>query len=196
MARAPRKKKRELTEVERLCQYFTPEATAQRIVEFARIKPGMRVLEPSCGEGALIKHLLAAGAIVVGVELDPKLVPIAAATGAAIVQGDFLALDTGDLGLFDRVVSNPPFRGRMMLQHVSHMLGFAPDTVAHIPVSGMTGKNRWKGLWSRACTTRRAVCVSRPPYRGKGGRTDMMTVDIELLGQRRKRPPVIEEYWP
>lgn len=41
--------------------FYTPEALAKRVVELADIKPGMTVLEPSAGEGALADQVLQAG---------------------------------------------------------------------------------------------------------------------------------------
>src|SRR5204862_7768467 len=57
-----------------LSQNFLTDATAlDAIVEAAELAPGDRVVEVGPGLGVLTRRLLAAGASVLAVELDPKL---------------------------------------------------------------------------------------------------------------------------
>lgn len=98
----------------------------------APLRPGMAVLEPSAGEGALIHALRRAcgGLHIVAVELDPRrnqvLVQHAAAVVDAVGQDvvaviepcDFLTWTTPVA--FDRVVMNPPFIGTTYIDHVMH----------------------------------------------------------------------------
>jgi 16S rRNA (adenine1518-N6/adenine1519-N6)-dimethyltransferase len=59
-----------------LGQHFLIEPSlARRIVELAGVRPGSRVLEVGAGLGSLTMALAEAGADVVALEVDPKLVP-------------------------------------------------------------------------------------------------------------------------
>src|SRR5262245_644756 len=64
----------------------TPPEVADRLVELAMVGPGMEVLEPSAGEGAIAAPLAAAGALVDCVELHPGR----AAQLASAVQAGYL----------------------------------------------------------------------------------------------------------
>lgn len=52
--------------------FATPTSLAKRLVEMAEIKPGMTVLEPSAGEGAIAVEIMKADAYVYCIERDPK----------------------------------------------------------------------------------------------------------------------------
>lgn len=101
----------ELTEQQRLHQYFTPQWAAEGIVdqEFGWLKAGDRVLEPSCGDGAFLCAL--PGEVeVIGVEIDPLQAARArASSGRQVIVGDFLEVPLADLGKVQAVLGNPPF---------------------------------------------------------------------------------------
>jgi len=91
-------------------------AFAQRIVGIAAIKPDDVVLEVGPGLGALTGPLLAAGARVVAVEIDPQRSQHLRERFATAVASGHLELLTGDalkirtaLPARWRVVCNPPF---------------------------------------------------------------------------------------
>lgn len=96
----------------------TPAALARRVIELADIRPGMTVLEPSAGTGALLRAI-PAGAHVVAVELVANLARALEAMGADVRCGDFLTMN-GELGTFDRIVMNPPFDHGADIQHIEH----------------------------------------------------------------------------
>jgi predicted RNA methylase len=111
--------------------YFpTPDSIARDLVERANIQPGMKVLEPSAGAGAIVAPLLAVGAVVTAVEFDAGRAASLASRfpGAVVRQGDFLAMRPSDLGQFDAVVMNPPFslqgRPQADMDHVTHAISF------------------------------------------------------------------------
>jgi adenine-specific DNA-methyltransferase len=95
-----------------LGQYFTPRWVAEAIVEhhFSHLRPGDKVIEPSCGDGrflmALPDHL-----DVLGVELDPVQAALARQnSGRRVITGNFLDIDSALLpDEVDAVVGNPPF---------------------------------------------------------------------------------------
>lgn len=96
----------------------TPRALAVRAVELAGIEPGQVVLEPSAGTGHLVEPLLAAGAQVVAVEVDPGMAAWLGQrfAGSAVHCADFLAWEPGRQ--FERVVMNPPFKRGADLLHI------------------------------------------------------------------------------
>lgn len=93
--------------------FLTPPAVADLVVDLADIRIGMKVLEPSAGEGALATRAAAAGAEVVTYELrDITGVP----------PTDFLTVSPA--AIYDRVVMNPPFSRQQDMVHVTHAWEF------------------------------------------------------------------------
>lgn len=82
-------------DVAQLGQVFTPDSVVQAMLAL-RQRHG-RVLEPSCGNGAFLRHLSGA----VGIELDPRHAP------AGALVGDFFALPQHEK--FDTIIGNPPY---------------------------------------------------------------------------------------
>lgn len=109
----------------------TPPDVAARMVEFAEIEPGQRVLEPSAGTGNLLRAIRDAEpeARVTAVELNQKLADMLSTSfnprpaGWAILSDDFLTCN-GNLGQFDRVLMNPPFQDGSDIKHIQHALTF------------------------------------------------------------------------
>lgn len=107
--------------------YYTPDDIAAELVELAGVQKGMTCLEPSAGDGAIVRAIIEAGVSVglTAVETDP-------AAYAALGEhcdaraGDFLSMDStpGGLGTFDRVVMNPPFSRDQDARHVCHAFSF------------------------------------------------------------------------
>jgi hypothetical protein len=116
-------KKQASTAVSKDLQFYgTPAKLAADVVgELYQIK-GAQVLEPSCGDGALMDALRKAGAKVQGIEVDPGRAAHAYAKGHAVLRANFL--DTAPTPDFDHVVMNPPFYGRHYAKHVRHAFKF------------------------------------------------------------------------
>jgi predicted RNA methylase len=100
--------------------FQTPEPLAKRVIDLAYLTPGMSVLEPSAGTGALA----ALAAEVVGaenvrcVELLPENCARLEGLGFKVYQCDFLSFEP--FPAFDRVVMNPPFGKQADIDHVTH----------------------------------------------------------------------------
>lgn len=93
--------------------FATPWALAERLIEHARVAPGMSVLEPSAGEGAILDRLARydLSPTIAAVELDPGRAAILRAKGYLnVFEADFLAPELPfPPASFDRVLMNPPF---------------------------------------------------------------------------------------
>jgi protein-L-isoaspartate O-methyltransferase len=113
----------------------TPPELAARVVEAAQIRAHHTVLEPSAGTGRLIEAL-PDGPQILAVEINAALVEqlrarfltLRDAEQMAVLKGDFLTMypdhkPTG-LGLFDRVVMNPPFERGADIKHIQHAARF------------------------------------------------------------------------
>lgn len=103
----------------------TPADLAARVVEEARIGPGMTVLEPSAGEGALALLAQAAGGAVECCEIDGGRSVTLSRLGLNVWTRDFLELPVAVRPSgYDRVVMNPPFDRGRDIDHVTHALKF------------------------------------------------------------------------
>ena len=103
----------------------TPAALVARMIEAANIGPRDRVLEPSAGTGAILKAL-PASVDKVAVEINPGLVAgltRVGVSGLRIHEADFLRCN-GDLGTFDRILMNPPFKDGADIAHIIHAVKF------------------------------------------------------------------------
>lgn len=113
----------------------TPESVIDTMLHYAEIRPGHRVLEPSAGKGDL---LIRANAEADGmshvrqpslaVEVNRTLAKLIAfkIPGQDLRWQDFLTCN-GELGLFDRVVMNPPFEKGQDVAHVLHAFRHLKD---------------------------------------------------------------------
>jgi len=118
------------TAVARDLQYYpTPQPVIDLIMANLRVD-GLRVLEPSCGDGRIMDALRRAGAQAYGVEVDAARAAEARSRGHGVLTANFLTVapQDGPAGAmwrdFDMVVMNPPFYGRHYAKHVRHALRF------------------------------------------------------------------------
>lgn len=104
----------------------TPKAIVSRLIALADIKPGMQVLEPSAGKGAI--------AYAIAEITPPHCIELleanfAALAGdlrfAAVSKYDFLQVQPN--AVFDRIVMNPPFARQADIKHVTHAFKFLKD---------------------------------------------------------------------
>ena len=102
----------------------SPPAVVRRLLEIADIQPGMRVLEPSAGRGAIAFACAEAGGLVDCCELmEANYVAIGAHQRLNRVRhADFLLQEPDSI--YDRVVMNPPFMKQLDIKHVLHALKF------------------------------------------------------------------------
>ena len=99
--------------------FYTPNDLASKMVRRLAVEPGMKVLEPSAGEGAIVKAILGSlkGSIYLdSLEIDQKLHDLLNDEGANVVGTDFMEYDPGKI--YDRIAMNPPFRKGQDIAHV------------------------------------------------------------------------------
>jgi methylase of polypeptide subunit release factors len=108
--------------------FYTPRGLADRLADLADPQPGDRVLEPSCGDGALVAAMLRRepSITITAYEIDLAAMREAACkAGSAEWRGtetDFLAVEP--VPLYDVAVMNPPFAKDADIDHVLHAWEF------------------------------------------------------------------------
>lgn len=137
-----------------LSQYFTPSWAADLLVADALRGLGeASVLEPSCGDGAMLGAIPASNPAL-GIEIDPRMAQSARErTGREVICGDLRNVDlTGRR--FEVVVGNPPFEADVIDALVARALELIPDDgvvglvlPAHIPASSMR-MERWSSRFA------------------------------------------------
>ena len=106
--------------------YFpTPPDVVDRLMELADVRPGMLVLEPSAGQGAIANACRTAGGEVTCIELMPANAQALRDQRHSVSERDFLTMQPSPL--MDRVVMNPPFARQADIKHVLHAMRFLRD---------------------------------------------------------------------
>jgi type I restriction-modification system DNA methylase subunit len=125
--------------------FYTPDALADRVAALAELEPGMRVLEPSCGEGSLVRAVLRRepkiGSIH-GIDIDTSAWSKVCALTQAGSCGDFLQITPAEIGLFDAIVMNPPFTKGQDMAHVLHAWSFLKPGGTLVAITAPSWKYR------------------------------------------------------
>lgn len=178
-------------------QYFpTPAPVVARLLELAEVAPGMEVLEPSAGTGAIATALAAAGAVVDCVERDPGYAAalLGAGTARTVRAADFLAVPPEVR--YDRVVMNPPFTRGTDIAHVEHALRFLkPDGLLVSVMSWAVTYGTRKTAAFRALVENRGgtvEAVAAGAFAESG--TDVDTVIVIIPATARTGAPPVA--WP
>lgn len=102
-------------------QYATPTDVADLLLGFCLRRATDRLLDPSCGDGALLRRaarwqswLAADGTGLVpgtlhGVELDVEANGAADLPGVSLIRSNFFTLNPADYPPFDAIIGNPPY---------------------------------------------------------------------------------------
>jgi len=190
-----------------LDQWFTRPKVAEAFADWARIRPGMRVLEPSAGEGALLKS--APDARWTAVELDPARAEWVQRHGWAeeVVNANFLRVApelVGRFGRFDLVHQNPPYSNGLdtdfVLACIEHRL--APRITALLATNFLHSDRRAKTIWRWAKLTRLGVLSTRPQFGVAGGSSDgpkrdycFFELEVRARARRQGAPDRPEMTW-
>ncbi|CAM5390630.1 hypothetical protein STENM36S_06316 [Streptomyces tendae] len=186
-----------LREKKQQAQYFlTPAAVVQRVIDLAAIKPGMEVLEPSAGSGAIATAAAKAGAVVDCIERDPGYAGTLADTGVAraLTVADFLTVPAQPR--YDRIVANPPFTKGTDMQHVEHALRFLkPDgLLVSVMFWAVTEHNRRTAPFRSLVEARGGTveAVAAGAFRQSGTNVPTVIVSIPASRPADAKPTV----WP
>ena len=110
------------TEQQTLQAFYTPDAVAEQFAELVeRLEgslSGKTILEPSCGDGALVRPLMKRGADVFGVDVNQ--VALDKCGTRKVWCCDFMSFTPA--GRYDLCVMNPPFNKGQDAKHVLHAL--------------------------------------------------------------------------
>lgn len=103
-------------------QFFaTPTDLAKQLVELAGVTKKCRTLEPSAGQAAIATLLKEAGGECVTMELMEQNIKVLRRLGFLVIEGDFLTKTKEHLGLYDKIVANPPFTKNQDIDHIKNM---------------------------------------------------------------------------
>lgn len=107
------------TEVSKdLAFYPTPISVVEHILERVHIDSDSDILEPSCGEGAILQTVKRKfeNCRITGVEYHPGRAEISRSKGFNVWTGNFLEYQ--NVNAFDYVIMNPPFASQHWVKHV------------------------------------------------------------------------------
>lgn len=106
--------------------FFTPDAAADEVAQLAELRSGLRLLEPSAGNGQLVRaaQRVTGGLYVHTVEVNPDHFHTLAQISNLVSMADFVKSTVTELGAFDRVLMNPPFTKGQDVEHVVHAYDF------------------------------------------------------------------------
>lgn len=135
-------------------QFATPADVADVLLGFCLRRPDDRLLDPSCGDGALLRRAglwrgwLAAdeavGGALCGIELDPDAAAVASTIpGVTVERANFLTTDPARYEPFDVVVGNPPYTRAEWIDRLDAAANW-PTLFPDIDISTPSG-NRQKG---------------------------------------------------
>ena len=141
--------KKASTEVSKDLQFYpTPRAAIDHILARVHLPPNARILEPSCGDGALLDAMNNGDRELFGIEYDATRAQQARGKGHKVLTANFLEVEPQPV--YDRVVMNPPFSGTHYVKHVNHAMKFLkPDGVliTILPASAWYEHKLLTGRW-------------------------------------------------
>jgi 16S rRNA (adenine1518-N6/adenine1519-N6)-dimethyltransferase len=180
--------------------FLTDPAALDAIVAAAELMPGDRVVEVGPGLGVLTRRLLAAGASVLAVELDPRLAAylrreLGEVRGFELIEADALSLHPRDCfpGSEFKLVANIPYHITSPLLH-AFLEGERPPQLTVIlvqaevaeRVAAPVGRMSYLSVFVQNVTD--AEIVERVPAAAFEPAPD---VDSAILRLRRRASPII-----
>lgn len=178
----------------KLAQWFTKPPIARALVDLVRYElaaPPVRVLEPSAGNGALVRAVRAAQprAHVTACELDPRWREELEAHADVVRIGDYLE-QPRPAQLYDVGVSNPPFDGGQEGEHVAKLLDEVGVAALLLPTRSLHGRERYGQIWYRFdgaeqwpewAITKRVHMITRPKFAKDGGTDEIVLLRCERV---------------
>lgn len=143
-------KKEASTAVSKDLQFYrTPKKVVDQVLGNLHMPKGSLVLEPSCGDGAILDALAAKGVSAVGIEFDAGRAQQSRDKGHKVLTANFLDVEPKDT--YDYVVMNPPFVFTHYVKHVEHALKFLKEggrLLAILPANAWYEHKLLKGRWT------------------------------------------------
>lgn len=183
-------------------QWWTPPWLAEAAARWARIGPGVRVLDPGAGRASLTLAALRLGATVTAIERDERLVEDLRALEpqVRVLHADFfsppcdprqLAIPGSEHG-YDVALENPPWEGKWVERFLRRSLELAPRVVGIVPLNVLAGVGRAGRMWSWMRVTRLKPLARRAKFGGKGGgMRDVALLEV-VLRDREREPGEID----
>lgn len=112
----------------------TPAHVAQRMARLAGITQGMRVLEPSAGNGNLADAAKSAGGEVDVIEISSQLRDILTAKGYTVVDHNFDSFTPEQP--YQAILMNPPFSARQDASHIMRAFGMLAGGGRLVAIAG------------------------------------------------------------
>src|SRR6266536_599009 len=182
--------------------YLVDPNTARKVVRLAGVEPGETVLEIGPGLGSLTLALRQAGARVVAVEADERLLPALAEAlgddpGVRVVAGDALRLDLAGLAPeASKLVANLPYNlaATIVLEVLTSFPGYQRLTVM---VQREVGERlaATPGTSAYGATSVKVAALAEARLLAPVGRKVFLPephVDSVLVGLRRRRHPATD----
>jgi len=171
---------------EALSQWYTPPDLAQRIVAWALrgTEGSLRILEPSAGDGALIRPLSAIHRAT-AYEIDLRRMAVLSCLDQVeeVRPVGYLGHWSGDH--WDLAIMNPPYENGAAERFVRKAVTECDRVVALLRASALFGVERWGILWSQVAITRLALLTRRPQF--GGAQSQSPAGDYVVVECRRRR---------
>lgn len=180
-------------------QWFTDPTFAAFVARWGGIKPAHYVLDLGAGIGALTRAAIGCGAVVTALEVDrrhEKKLRANVGDRARVIIADAFdphliaripeaSLRCGP-GLFDFVLTNPPWSGENEPRFIRRGLDLAPRVIAIVSEDAMSGVAK-DALWRSMRVTDELKVPGRLSYSldGSTGQENCMAVVAELRGAPR-----------
>lgn len=137
--------------------YRTPKKTVDYILSDFYFKDNFKILEPSCGDGALLDGIRekckGLSVSITGVEYSQERCELARQKGFVVHQDNFLTWKTK--GRFNAVIMNPPFYGKHYAEHIDKAYSLLSDDgvlVSILPITAQLNHGildkKYKCRWS------------------------------------------------
>jgi predicted RNA methylase len=174
-------------------QWYTPPDLAEKVVNWTlRNHPNINcVIEPSAGQGALIKPLVnkKPEINVIAYEIDPKNIPILNKIEGNVLIYNEDYFDERNV-CADIAIMNPPYEESNDVWFVRKSFVYVPVVVAILRGVIKHGLERWNSLWVWTDIVREVNLIRRPKFGGEYTAKQDFVI-LELV--KRKAPRRLEE---
>lgn len=154
---------------------FTSAETVKKLVNYAHIENGDKVLEPSAGLGAIADELKKITSNVDVAEINPDFYKLLELKGHNVVAADFLEYTPGQI--YDAIIMNPPFSDE--IQHIEHAYKLLKDNGILVSITS----NAWSFRMDKKYSKFREWLEQRVEFTEllEAGNFEMTNVSTQLI---------------